>query len=88
MPTFLAGYTSPQPTFGPCPHCGMLVLLRVWRKHPVSGKWHYQTQRPPRSPVLGTKHMCLDAPRTDAAGATTLPAALSQERDVLEEATV
>ena len=50
-------------TFGPCPHCGELVLLRVIGLK--GGVW--QECVPPRSSVLGYPHVCPNPPADETA---------------------
>jgi hypothetical protein len=64
-PTPHITYTPPQPMFGVCPDCGLVVLVQVASSQDVqtaegvSGRMPvYLPQDPPLNPVLGEVHRC------------------------------
>lgn len=71
----LSAYEKPKRCLGPCRHCGVLVLGRVWH-HGEKGEqadgsqWQlgrYELLVPSRTCVLGEPHVCSEQPPTEGA---------------------
>ena len=48
------------PTLAPCPRCGARVLVRLWHGVARAAPACWEDLTPPRTPVLGEEHGCIE----------------------------